>query len=135
MPRVLQRNDGLKICTASDPMTVATAVRDAVRQTDPSNPLADMKTQGQQIAETMAKPRKKSVRGAGDSLRLIRLLLACIGLMIVSYETVRRTHEIGFEWPWERAGPTFSALVMRQTVVVVTIGAGIGVASRWPRRG
>ena len=62
---------------------------------------------------------------AGDSLRTDHWPACSV---IVSYETVRRTHEIGIRMAWERAGPTFSALVMRQTVVVVTIGAGIGVA-------
>ena len=60
---------------------------------------------------------------------MIGLLLACVGLYgVVSYETIRRTHEIGIRMALGARRSDVLRLVMRQTVVVVTIGAGIGVA-------
>jgi putative ABC transport system permease protein len=108
-------------------VTVASAIREAVRQTDPTIPLAEMKTQRQQIAETIGKPRAFAVLTTVSGV--IGLLLACVGLYgIVSYETIRRTREIGIRMALGAQRSDVLRLVMRQTVIVVTIGAGIGVA-------
>jgi predicted permease len=117
----------VEVRTASDPMTVATAIREAVRQTDPSIALAEMKTQRQQIAETIGKPRAFAALTTVSGM--IGLLLACVGLYgVVSYETIRRTHEIGIRMALGARRADVLRLVMRQTVVVVTIGAAIGIA-------
>ena len=117
----------VEVRTASDPVTVASAIREAVRQTDPTIPLTEMKTQRQQIAETIGKPRAFAALTTVSGM--IGLLLACVGLYgVVSYETIRRTREIGIRMALGARRSDVLRLVMRQTVVVVTIGAGIGVA-------
>ncbi len=129
MPHTQVPHSGMtvEVRTTSDPMAVASAIREAVRQTDPTIPLAEMKTQRQQIAETIGKPRAFAVLTTVSGV--IGLLLASVGLYgIVSYETVRRTHEIGIRMALGARRSEVLRLVMRQTVVVVTIGAGIGVA-------
>jgi predicted permease len=117
----------VEVRTASDPVTVASAIREAVRQTDPTIPLAEMKSQRQQIAETIGKPRAFAALTTVSGM--IGLFLACVGLYgVVSHETIRRTHEIGIRMALGARRSDVLRLVMRQTVVVVTIGAGIGVA-------
>jgi putative ABC transport system permease protein len=117
----------VEVRTALDPMTVAPAVREAVRQTDPTVPIAEMKTQRPQIAQTIGMPRAFAVLTTVSGA--IGLLLTCIGLYgIVSYDTIRRTHEIGIRVALGARRSDVLRLVMRQTVVVVTIGAGIGIA-------
>jgi predicted permease len=117
----------VEVRTASNPMTVASAIRDAVRRTDPTIPLAEMKTQRQQMSETIGKPRAFAVLTAASGM--VGLLLACIGLYgVVSYETIRRTQEIGIRIALGARRSDVLRLVMRQTVAVVTIGAGIGIA-------
>ena len=117
----------VEVRTASDPVTVASAIREAVRQTDPTIPLAGMKTQRQQIAETIGKPRAFAALTTVSGM--IGLLLACVGLYgVVSYETIRRTREIGIRMALGARRSDVLRLVMRQTIVVVTIGAGIGLA-------
>jgi predicted permease len=113
--------------TASEPMTVASAIREAVRQTDPTIPLGEMKTQRQQIAKTIGKPRAFALLTTVSGV--IGLLLACIGLYsIVSYDTMRRTQEIGIRMALGARQWDVLRLVMRQTIVVVTVGTGIGIA-------
>jgi ABC-type antimicrobial peptide transport system permease subunit len=108
-------------------VTVASAIREAVRQTDPAIPLTEMKTQRQQMAETIGKPRAFAVLTTVAGM--IGLLLACVGLYgVVSYETIRRTREIGIRMALGARRSDVLRLVMRQTVVVVTIGAAIGLA-------
>ena len=117
----------VEVRTASDPMTVASAIREAVRQTDPAIPLTAMKTQRQQMAETIGKPRAFAALTTVSGL--IGPPLACVGLYgIVSYETMRRTQEIGIRMALGAQRADVLRLVMRQTVGVVAIGACIGVA-------
>jgi predicted permease len=117
----------VEVRTTSDPMTVSAAIREAVRQTDPSIALAEMKTQRQQIRETIGKPRAFAALTTVSGM--IGLLLACVGLYgVVAYETIRRTHEIGIRMALGARRSDVLRLVMRQTVVVVTLGAAIGIA-------
>ncbi len=129
MPHAQAPHSGMtvEVRTTPDPMTVASAIRKAVREADPTTSLLDMKTQRQQIAQTIGKPRAFAVLTTVSGM--IGLLLACIGLYgVVSYETIRRTHEIGIRMALGARRSDILRLVMRQIVVVVTIGAGIGIA-------
>ena len=118
----------VEVRTIPDPLTVASAVREAVRKVDPAIALVEMKTQRQQIAETIGKPRAFATLTMVSGL--IGLLLACVGLYgVVSYETIRRTQEIGIRMALGARRADVLRLVMRQTVVVVTIGAGIGLVA------
>ena len=113
--------------TTPDPMTVAAAIREAIQRTEPAVALAGMKTQRDQITETIAKPR--AFAALTTVAGMIALLLACVGLYgVVSYDTIRRTHEIGLRMALGARRLDVVRLVLRQTVGVVTIGAGIGVA-------
>ena len=86
-----------------------------------------MKTQRQQIVETIGKPRAFAALTTVSGT--IGLLLACVGLYgVVSYETSRRTREIGVRMALGARRSDILRLVLGQTVVVVTIGAGIGIA-------
>ena len=117
----------VEVRTVADPMTVASSIREAVRQTDPTIAIAGMKTLRRQIAETIGKPRAFAALTTVSGM--IGLLLACIGLYgVVSYETISRTRDIGIHMALGARRADVLRLVMRQTVVVVTIGAGIGIA-------
>jgi ABC-type antimicrobial peptide transport system permease subunit len=86
-----------------------------------------MTTQRQQIAQTIEKPRAFATLTMVSGM--IGLLLACIGLYgVVSYDTVRRTQEIGIRMALGAQGADVLRLVMHQTVIVLTIGTVIGVA-------
>jgi predicted permease len=117
----------VEVRTAADPSTVVPAIRDALRRVDPAIALAQMRTQRQQIADTIAKPRLFAALTTGAGL--IGLLLACIGLYgVVSYETIRRTREIGIRMALGAQRTDVVRLVMRQTLLVLAIGAGVGIA-------
>jgi predicted permease len=116
----------VEVRTAADPIMVVPAIREAVRQIDPSLPLSDMKTEQQQIAETIGKPRAFALLTAAAAA--VALLLACVGLYgIVSYDATRRTNEIGIRMALGARRHDVLRLVMRQTIVVVMVGAAIGL--------
>ena len=129
MPHAQLPASGMTVAvrTASDPLTLAAAIREAVARSDPGMALAEMKTERQQIAETIGKPRALAVLTAVSGT--IGLLLACVGLYgVVSYETARRTQEIGIRMALGAGRADVLRLVMRQIVVVLAIGSAIGLA-------
>jgi predicted permease len=117
----------VEVRTAAEPLNAASAIREAVRQTDPAIAIAEMKTQRQQIAQTIGTRRAFAVLTTVAGM--IALLLACVGLYgVVSYDTIRRTQEIGIRVALGARRADVLRLVMRQTVLVLTIGAAIGLA-------
>jgi predicted permease len=117
----------VEVRTDTDPTGVVAAVREAVGGIDPSMGLVNIRTQRQQIADTIAKPRLFAALTTVSGL--IGLLLASIGLYgAVSYETIRRTREIGIRVALGAQRADVLRLFLRQTVIVVTIGAGVGIA-------
>lgn len=89
----------------------------------------------QQFGRRLHEPVGPTDEGVNRSAKLFQQRLdgrqvdTSVGLYgVVSYETIRRTHEIGIRMALGARRSDVLRLVMRQTVVVVTIGAGIGVA-------
>jgi predicted lysophospholipase L1 biosynthesis ABC-type transport system permease subunit len=80
--------------TALPPMAIAGAVQRAVAEIDRNVPVAEMRTQEEQIRMTLGKERMfAEVVG---SFGLIAALLAAIGLYgVMAYTVARRTNEIG----------------------------------------
>jgi ABC-type antimicrobial peptide transport system permease subunit len=86
-----------------------------------------MKTQRQQIAETISVPRTMTLLMAGSGV--VALLLACVGLYgIVSYDAARRTNEIGIRMALGAQRSDVFRLVTRQTLISVMMGAAAGMA-------
>ncbi len=85
-----------------------------------------MRTQEQQIAQTIRGPRTFSVLTAVSGA--IGLLLACVGLYgVVSYEAKRRTNEIGLRMALGASRSDVMRLVMGQTTWIVSAGALLGL--------
>jgi predicted permease len=113
--------------TAADPLAFAPAVRDAVRRVDPGLPLVALKTQRQQIGETIGEPRAFAALTAAAAA--VGLLLACVGLYgIAAYDAARRTMEIGIRIALGARRADVVRLVVRETMIVVGAGAAIGLA-------
>jgi len=107
---------------------VASAIRAAVQQVDTELPLIGMRTERQRIGETIGKPRAFALLTTVAAA--LALLLACVGLYgIASYDAARRTNEIGIRMALGARRSDVLRLVMRQTIIVVTIGAAIGLAA------
>ena len=129
MPHTQASPSGMTVMvrTVSDPITLAPSIRQAVRQIDPTVPLAEMKTLRRQISETIGKPRALATLTTISGI--IGLLLACVGLCgVVSYDTARRIPEIGVRMALGARRSDVLRLVMRETLVVVILGTGFGLA-------
>ena len=118
----------LVVRTESAPRTQIAAVRAALLEIDPNQPVHSIGT----LAETL----DGSVAGRRLNTLLVSLfgvvaaLLAAIGIYgIVSYHVVQRTHEIGLRRALGAQRGDVLAMVLRQGLGLTTIGVVVGLGS------
>jgi hypothetical protein len=120
--------------TAGNPTSVVTMVRAIVAQAGSNLPLSDLRTQTEQVEDTLFQERLLSrLSGFFGALALV---LACIGLYgLLSYELARRTREIGIRMALGAQRRDIVRLVLGSGFVLVAIGCLVGtVASFWLTR-
>lgn len=112
--------------TGLRPALVYRAVREKVRQLDPSMPVFEMKTLAGQLDETLLTERLIAMLSAGFGL--LATLLATIGLYgVMAFVVARRTKEMGLRMALGAGRGSVVWLVMREVLVLVAIGLAIGV--------
>jgi predicted permease len=107
--------------------SVAAAVREAIRQTNPALDPPDIRTIALQVDAQLFRDRltaRLSVVCGG-----LAMLLACIGLYgVMSYNVAWRTSELGVRMALGAGRSRILGLVLREALAVTTIGAAAGVA-------
>jgi putative ABC transport system permease protein len=115
--------------TASDPGRLAAAIRRAVAEVDPNQPVTNVQTMQQHIAAGLAKPRLYTVLlGTFASLALLLASLGLYGLM--AYLVSQRTHEIGIRLALgARPSDIFKGVFQRALLLTFAgLSAGLSVA-------
>jgi ABC-type antimicrobial peptide transport system permease subunit len=103
-------------------------VRDIVAQADNNVPLFDVRTQTQQIEQTLYQERLMS--RLSSFFAILALILACIGLYgLLSYEVARRTRELGIRTALGAQRRELMRLVVRRGLLLALAGAIIGIAT------
>jgi predicted permease len=114
--------------TAGDPTRMTAAIRAAVREVDKDLSLFAVKTQAEQMDQSLAQERffPKLTGFFG----LLALLLASIGLHgVMSYAVERRTHEIGVRMALGATRENILKRVIGQGMLLAAIGIIIGSAA------
>ena len=114
--------------TATNPVGLLPLVREVVSRVDDNLPLFAVRTQTEQIEQTLFLHRLMSQ--ISSAFALLALLLACIGLYgLLSYEVARRTRELGIRMALGAQRRDLLRLVVGQGILLVLIGAAIGTAA------
>lgn len=115
-----------EIRTGLPPLAIANAVRRAVAETDPAIPVAYMKTEEQQVAESIGMERLFA--GLVSAFGVVAALLAAIGLYgVMAYGVARRTVEIGIRLALGAPRWGVQWMVLRQSLWMVALGLAIGI--------
>jgi putative ABC transport system permease protein len=118
-------NTGLTIRVDGDPASITSAVREAIRASDPNLPMAQVRT-GSEL-------RRLSFWQYGlygwifGTTGLVGLLLAAVGVYgVLSYSVSQRTQEIGVRVALGAGSPQILRLVVGQGLVLAAIGIAVG---------
>jgi predicted permease len=112
--------------TVGEAMVLAPAVRSVVRELDATLPLFDVRSQADQVEQSIA--RETMFARFSTLLAVIAMVLAAIGLYgTMAYTVAQRTAEIGLRMALGARRAAVVGTVVRQALVLVAIGVAIGI--------
>jgi ABC-type antimicrobial peptide transport system permease subunit len=99
-----------------------------VRQADPGFRIRAIQTYDDLIGDTIVAER--IMAALGGFFGLLALLVACLGVFgVMAFQVSRRTNEIGLRMALGAGRGGIVALVLREAVLMVTIGCGVGAGA------
>jgi predicted permease len=118
----------LAVRTRTNPLAATAAIRDAVLGPGRDQPIYNVETMEQMIADSLA-ARRFSMLLLG-LFAALALVLAGVGIYgVISYSVSRRTHEIGIRMALGAAPGAVRKLVVAEGMRVVLAGLGIGIVA------
>jgi predicted permease len=116
-----------EVRTATEPAALISAIRDVVGRTVPGVAMTAVKTQRQQIDETVARPR--SLAAVTAIFGIVAVLLACLGIYgVVSYDISQRITELAIRVALGASPGQVLGVVGRNVMAIVAIGGLAGGA-------
>jgi putative ABC transport system permease protein len=113
--------------TTSDPTPMGNAIRDAVHEIDPRQPVVSIQTLSEVRGATLSEPRVTTALLV--SFAVLALVITGAGLAgVIAYGVTQRTNEIGIRVALGAERESIVWLVMRQGLGVAVVGLVIGIA-------
>jgi ABC-type antimicrobial peptide transport system permease subunit len=117
----------LAIAAAAAPGSIMTAIRDAVREVDPEQPVYAISTLDTILAEDMS--GNAAMMKVLGLLGLIAFLLAAVGVYgVMAYSVAQRTQELGIRMALGAQRNNVMSLVLRRGALITGLGIVIGLA-------
>jgi predicted permease len=117
-----------EVSFSGDAGGVVAEIRRAIKEVNSRLPIVEVVTMSEHVSRSLV--QQKLIAKLSSFFGLLALVLACIGLFgIMSYAVARRTNEIGIRMALGAARGDVLWLVMREGLVPVLIGIGIGLAA------
>ena len=106
--------------------SLAPSVREAMREVDPTLPLVNLRTEDDQIVESLTEERLFA--RLATLLGATTLLLAGIGVYgLLAYAVARRTQEIGVRMALGAERSAVRWMILRQSIALAGIGLALGI--------
>jgi putative ABC transport system permease protein len=116
----------LTVRSAADPLQLTPALRQALHETDPTQPFSRVTSMAQYLADAVGAPRLSALLLAGFGATA--LLLAAVGIYgVISFSVTRRTREIGIRIALGAARRDVLRMVVGQAVLLASLGVAVGI--------
>jgi len=114
--------------TASDPVPMTKAMREAVRRVDSTLPVVNMSTQVERVEGRFVQERLFA--NAYSLFGALALILACVGLFgVMSYNVARRTNEIGIRMALGARTFDVIRMILGECWLLIGLGVALGVSA------
>jgi putative ABC transport system permease protein len=126
--RPMYSNITVVVKTVGSPAPLAQSVREIVREIDPDQPIANVRTLEQVLAGSVAQPRFRTL--LLGVFACVALTLAAIGVYgLLAHGVAQRVNEFGLRMALGASPSAVLALVLRQGIALALAGVAIGLAA------
>jgi predicted permease len=116
------------IKTQLSPAAILPALRNAVQSIDKDLPLRDIRTQDEQIEDSISEQRLFAT--LTSAFGILALILACIGIYgVMAYNVARRTSEIGIRMALGARSRQVLLMILRESSWLAILGVVAGLAA------
>ncbi len=112
--------------TTRNPLALIGAVRQQVKQLDPSLPISDIATMEQRMSDSVAQARFSTL--LLGIFAIVAIVLASVGIYgVTSYAVTSRLHEIGIRMAIGAQPGEVERMFIRQGMIFTLVGLGLGL--------